>query len=149
MPEFAGASPAGGAIPALHSVGGIVDPAPFETELLHTQPEHWFTFLASAAAYQPLGIARDGGALLCDQVDVPYYSGLEQIRVPIFYVGTLGGFGAFGVNTTTLVASTGVTSLVIDVPPAPEQGYGHNDLFLAAGAEVLVWQPILDWLVRH
>jgi hypothetical protein len=24
--------------------------------------------------------------------------------------------------------------------------WGHPDLFLAAGAEALVWQPILDWI---
>ena len=146
LAEFAGASPAGGAIPDLHSVGGIVDPETFETELLHSQPEAWFTFLASASPYQPLGIARDGGAVLCDQEDVPFDDGLDQISIPIFYVGSLGGFGAVGLHTTTLIASADVSSLLIDVPPSPEQGYGHNDLFLADGAEALVWQPILDWL---
>lgn len=149
LAEFAGASPAGGAIPALHSVGGIVDPMTFETELLHSRPEAWFSFLASAGAFQPLAINRDGGAILCDQIDVPFDDGLGQIQVPIFYVGSVGGFGAFGLHTTTLVASPDVSSLLVDVPPSPEQGYGHNDLFLADGAEALVWQPILDWLVQR
>lgn len=149
LAEFIGADPAGGAIPALHSVGGIVDPDTLETELLHARPEHWFAFLSSVSTYQPLGINRDGGDLLCDEIDSPFDDHLDQVTVPIFYIGSVGGFGAFGLHTTTLVASTDVTSTLIDVTADPVRGYGHNDLFLADDAQAIVWQPILDWLETH
>lgn len=149
LAEWIGADVAGGAIAALHSVGGIIDPATLETELLHSRPEHWFAFLETVSPYQPLGINLDGAVMQCDEDDSPYDDHLADIAIPIFYVGSVGGFGSLGLHTTELVASTDVTSLLIDVTPAPEQGYGHNDHFLADSAEALVWQPILTWLEAH
>ncbi len=66
-----------------------------------------------------------------------------------FYVGAAGAFGAFGIHTTTLLGSVDVTTLIVEEAEDPAQDYGHSDLFLADGAEVLVWQPILDWVRAH
>jgi hypothetical protein len=149
LAEWIGADVAGGAIPYLHSVGGIVDPATFETELLYTQPTHWFAFLSGVSPYQPLRISLDGAAILCDQVDSPYDDHLTAIEVPVLYVGVAGGYGAAGAYTTTQVASTDVTVSIVSQTANPAHDWGHNDLFLADDAAALVWQPVLDWIESH
>jgi len=82
---------------------------------------------------------------------VPFDDHLADITVPVLYVGAGGGFGAFGVYTTTLLGSTDVSiHLTTLVPPADRiEDFGHVDLFLADDAAALVWQPILDWLQSH
>lgn len=144
--EWAGASAAGGAIPHLHSVGGVVDPDTFETELLYAEPAHWFAFLSGVSAFQPLGINLDGAALVCDELDSPYDDGLADVTVPVLYVGMAGAYGAAGVYTTTLIASPDVTTLFVSESANPEEDWGHNDPFLAEDAAAVVWQPILDWI---
>lgn len=138
-----------GTIPHFHSVGGIVDPDTLETDLLHTRPEHWFAFLSSVSPFQPLKINLEGAALHCDEIDVPYDDHLARIKVPVFYVGATGAYGSLGLYSLTLLGSNDVSSLIINQTAEPEQDYGHSDLFLADGAEALVWRPILDWMRSH
>lgn len=147
--EWLGADPVGGTIPHFHSVGGVVDPATFETELTYTRPELWFAFLSGSAAYQPLRLNLDGAAVVCDELDSPYDAHLGAIEVPIFYLGVAGAFGELGLHTLTLVGSSDVESLIVREAELPERDYGHNDLLLADGAQALVWAPILDWIESH
>ena len=64
---------------------------------------------------------------------------------------SLGGFGEYGIYTTTLLGSTDVTTRVVDLQPDELRlfDYGHADLFLGTDAETLVWQPILEWIQTH
>lgn len=149
LAEWLGADPAGGAIPHLHSVGGIVDPDTLVTELLYTAPAHWFSYLSGVSPYQPIRIALDGEAILCDETDTPFDDHLAAIRVPVLYVGAAGSYGAAGVHTTTLIGSHDVTTLLVSQASDPRLDWGHNDLFLADDAAAEVWQPILDWLLAH
>lgn len=149
LAEWLGASAAGGAIPYLHSVGGLIDPETFETELLYTRPERWFTFLSAVSHFQPLRIDLDGAAILCDELDSPYDDHLAEIAVPVLYVGAAGAYGAAGLHTTTLIASADVSSLIVSETAVPEEDWGHNDLVLAEDGAALVWQPILDWIESH
>ena len=88
--------------------------------------------------------------MICDEADVPFDDHLDDISVPVLYVGAGGGFGEFGVYTTTLLGSTDVTTRVVDLTrrPAPVD-FGHADLFLATDARTLVWRPILNWIRAH
>lgn len=147
--ELIGAEPGGGTIPHFHSVGGVVDPETFETELTYTRPELWFAFLSGSSAYQPLRLNLDGAAIVCDELDSPYDDHLGEIEVPILYVGAAGAFGELGLHTLTLVGSTDVESLIVRRAELPELDWGHNDPFLADGAQALVWAPILDWIESH
>jgi hypothetical protein len=69
----------------------------------------------------------------------------------VLYIGAGGGFGEYGVYTTTLLGSTDVTSLIVSKVPATQRliDYGHADLFLANDAEELVWAPMLEWIQAH
>lgn len=62
-----------------------------------------------------------------------------------------GGFGDLGIYTTTLLGSSDVTHLVIQLLPPDLRiaEFGHGDLFQAADAETLAWAPLLAWLEAH
>jgi hypothetical protein len=96
-------------------------------------------------------VVVDGDVATCDQTDVPFDDHLAEIKVPVLYVGAGGGFGEFGVYTTTLLGSTDVTTHIVHKVPAAQRivDYGHADLFLAGDAQTQVWQPILDWVQTH
>jgi hypothetical protein len=149
LAEWLGASVAGGSIPYLHSVGGLVDPDTFVTELLYTAPAQWFAYLSGVAAYQPLRINLDGAAIVCNELDSPFDDHFAEISVPVLYIGAAGSYGAAGIYSTIQIASTDVTTLIVSEAAAPEEDWGHNDLFLADDADSLVWQPILDWIETH
>lgn len=148
----AGTFPRDAPTPGWHPVGGVYDDDFFFPQfLLHSDEVNWFTHLATGAAFQPLQVVIDAETQVCNEVDSPFDDHLSAVDVPVLYVGAAGGFGAFGLFSTTLLGSSDVTSLVVGVEP-PEnrvQDIGHADLFLAEDAEALVWQPILDWIEAH
>jgi hypothetical protein len=144
-----GASSVGGSIPDFHSAGGIISPGTFVTELLYTAPPTWFTFLSGISPYQPLALNRDGAAVVCDQLDVPWDDHLGEVEVPILYLGAAGAFGARGFDTVSRTASTDVTSLVVTAGTPITEDWGHNELFLANDAPFEVWQEVVDWLLAR
>ncbi len=147
--ELVGASSVGGSIPDFHSAGGIISPGTFVTELLYTAPPTWFTFLLGISPYQPLALNRDGAAVVCDQLDVPWDDHLGEVEVPILYLGAAGAFGARGFDTVSRTASTDVTSLVVTAGTPITEDWGHNELFLANDAPFEVWQEVVDWLLAR
>lgn len=148
--ELIGAEAAlSGPFPFLHSVGGVIDPETFATELLYTRPARWFAFLSAVSPYQPLRIDLEGALLVCDELDSPLDDHLAEVTVPLLFIGAAGGYGEVGLYSTTLVGSSDVTTLMVSQASDPVEDYGHSDLFLADGAEALVWQPILDWIASH
>jgi hypothetical protein len=54
--------------------------------------------------------AFDQNALPCNELDLPYDDHLAEVKVPILYVGARGGFGEYGVYSTTLLGSRDVTA---------------------------------------
>jgi hypothetical protein len=109
------------------------------------------TLLAGAAPYQPTRQLADAELVICDEVDVPFDDHLDDITNPILYVGAGGGFGDYGIYTTTLLGSTDVTTRVVDLTPPDRRlaDFGHADLFLGTDAGLLVWRPILNWIRAH
>lgn len=66
-------------------------------------------------------------------------------------MGAGDGFGNFGAYATTLLGSSDVTVHVVSLVPPAQRLFdiGHSDIFNAADAPVLFWQPIYDWLLAH
>ena len=144
---FPGVEPA----PFYHFTGGTFDAQGRPSGLLYSNEADLFAFEQRSAPYQPNRELADADKATCDQMDVAFDDHLDDITLPVFYVGAGGGFGELGIYTTTLLGSTDVTSLVIykTSPSARLADYGHADLFLANDAQTLVWQPILSWIQTH
>lgn len=138
-------------VPFYHFVGGSFDANNLPSSLLYTDVTGFFDFEKGASPFEPSKVVNDGDEATCEQNDVPFDDHLADIKVPVFYVGAGGGFGEFGLYTTSLLGSTDVTSHIVHKVPAAQRivDYGHADLFLANDAQTEVWQPILSWLQAH
>jgi pimeloyl-ACP methyl ester carboxylesterase len=138
-------------VPFYHFTGGTFDANGVPTGLLYSNEQDLFHFEIAAAPYQPNQELADADASTCGQTNVAFDDHLAQITVPILYIGAGGGFGEYGLYTTTLLGSTDVTSHIVHKTPADQRlfDFGHADLFLANDAQTLVWRPILDWIKAH
>ena len=144
-------------VPFYHFTGGtfaatpLPSGLPVPTGLLYSPEATWLKVLLGAAPFQAERELSDSDAAICGAPDVPFDDHLAQITVPVLYVGAGGGFGEFGVFTTTLLGSRDVTTHIVDLTPDTNRlgDYGHADLFLGTDAQTLVWQAILDWLRGH
>jgi hypothetical protein len=138
-------------VPFYHFVGGSFDANNLPNGLLYTDVTGFFDFEKGASPFEPSKVVNDGDEATCEQNDVAFDDHLADIKVPVFYVGAGGGFGEFGLYTTSLLGSTDVTSHIVHKVPAAARivDYGHADLFLANDAQTEVWQPILSWLQAH
>ncbi|HEX3554078.1 MAG TPA: hypothetical protein VIA62_12700 [Thermoanaerobaculia bacterium] len=137
--------------PFYHFTGGTFDAQGKPSGLLYTNEQNLFGLEQASAPVQPNQELADADAATCGQTDVHFDDHLAQITVPILYIGAGGGFGEFGIYTTSLLGSTDVTVHVVHKTPADQRlsDFGHADLFLANDAQTLVWQPILDWVRTH
>ena len=139
-------------IPFYHYCAGTFDEFGFPTGLQFTNSDYMLDFAFAVPSFQSLGEMIDGEALLCSD-DTPYDDYLGEITIPVFYVGAAGGFGEYGVYTTTLLGSydnDDVDTLIVELypPEAVALDYGHIDLLFADDAESLVWEPIYKWIKK-
>lgn len=134
--------------PFYHFTGGVFGPQGQPAGLLYSNEAELFAFETAAATFQPNRELADADAVVCEATDVPFDDHLGDITVPVLYIGAGGGFGEYGVYTTTLLGSSDVTSLIVSKVPATQRllDYGHADLFLANDAAELVWAPMLEWI---
>ncbi|HEX6900250.1 MAG TPA: hypothetical protein VF789_11075 [Thermoanaerobaculia bacterium] len=137
--------------PFYHFTGGNFGADGKPTGLLYSNDADLFSFERGASPFQPNRELAEADAATCEQTDVAFDDHLGEITVPVLYIGAGGGFGEFGVYTTTLLGSADVTTHVVSLVPAEARivDFGHADLFLANNAETLVWQPLLDWVRAH
>jgi hypothetical protein len=137
--------------PFYHFTGGTFDSQGKPAGLLYSNEADLYTLEQGSAPFQPNQELADSDAFTCGQAPLPFADHLAEIEVPVLYVGAGGGFGEYGLYTTTLLGSADVSSHIVHkVPPGQRiADYGHADLFLAGDAHTLVWQPILDWLETH
>ena len=144
-------------VPFYHFTGGTfaATPAPsglpVPTGLLYSPEASWMALLGGAAPYQPTRQLADADLVICDEEDVSFDDHLDDITNPVLYVGAGGGFGEYGIYTTTLLGSTDVTTRIVDLTPPDQRlaDFGHADLFLGTDAGMLVWRPILNWIRAH
>lgn len=137
--------------PFYHFTGGTFDGSGKPSGLLYSNEANLFDFEKAASPVQPNRQLADADKATCGSADVPFDNHLDDITVPVLYIGAGGGFGQYGVYTTTLLGSTDVTTLIISKVPVAQRlaDYGHADLFLASDAQTLVWEPMLDWIRGH
>ena len=93
----------------------------------------------------------DGEAIEADLPNAPYGANLNQITLPVLYIGAAGGYGDSGLYTLDLLGSSDKQSLMISLQ-APEYlavDYGHADLLWGNNAKVLVWEPLKHWINTH
>jgi len=136
--------------PKYHLVSGVfTNEAPTG---LRYAPEALITdWLVNSPPHQALVESADRDALWCGEAPLPIADHLADIEVPLFYLGAAGGFGDHGLHTTTVVASTDVTTHVVRrlaVESEPED-FGHADLLYADDAPTLAWEPLSKWLLAH
>jgi hypothetical protein len=146
-------APLQAAVPGYHFTAGQFSEQGLPVALSHVSEPFFFRYLGQARPYQDFNEVVEGEQLMCDSDDddLPYDDHLAQVKVPVLYVGAAGGFGRFGVHSTTLLGSKDVTiHLVQNLPDAARLlDYGHADLFLASDARERVWAPILAWMKHH
>ena len=137
--------------PFYHFTGGVFDQNGVPAGLLYSNESELFSFEQAASAFQPNRELADADAATCGATDVAFDDHLSDITVPVLYIGAGGGFGEYGLYTTTLLGSTDVQSVIVNkVAPALRLfDYGHADLFLAGDADAQVWQPMFDWINAH
>jgi hypothetical protein len=132
--------------PFYHFTGGVFDAFGAPAGLSYANEADLFAFEQQSAPFQPNRELADADAATCGMTNVAFDDHLADITVPVFYIGAGGGFGAYGIYTTTLLGSTDVTSLVVSKGTPRLFDYGHADLFLANDAQELVWEPLLEWI---
>ena len=137
--------------PFWHFIGGDLNENSIPTGLMYTEPSRWFHLLTTLAPYMPQRTIYEFRACQCDEEDVSIDDHLDQISVPILYIGAGGGFGTFGDYTSSLTASTDITNYTVSLQSAENRiiDYGHADTFMANDAANLVWEVLRQWLVNH
>jgi hypothetical protein len=79
----------------------------------------------------------------CPIDDVPYADHLDEITIPVLYVGGETGFGGYyGNYTISLLGSEDKTILIVS-------GYGHLDVLTGDNAKTDVWKPIYKWIEKR
>ena len=135
--------------PAHYHAGVFEDGMP--VDLQHVTVPQWLDFLDNMAAYEPTRFELEYSILLCGEEESPFDDHLAEITVPVLDIGGAGGLAPHTAYTVSLLGSTDITQLYVSLRPPEEIAldYGHIDIFTAANAPQLVWQPLLDWVRSH
>ncbi len=134
-------------VPPFHLFAGeFEDDTPVGMQFISN--EAWVEYLCSMSSLESNVAGLDQAHEICGD-DVPWNQHWDDIRVPVFYVGARGGFGEACLYQLGFLGSDDVTTLMVSTNPDELLDTGHLDLFLGSNAEVLVWQPILEWIVDH
>lgn len=137
--------------PFWHFVAGDLNDVGIPVDLLYSSPARWIRLLGSLPPYMPERARLDLRSSLCDEENVSIDDHLEQISVPILYLGAEGAIGSTGHHTSSLTASRDITHHTVRLQPVDQRAfdYGHADLFLGRESPTLVWDVLRDWLEVH
>lgn len=138
--------------PWYHYLAGVFDPATMlPTGFQFVAEPAWHDFLLGGCAWEPTRFYAEYLGVTCGLGDLPFDDHLGEVTVPVFNVGVGGALGPLSGYTLSLLGSSDVTSLIVQLYP-PEYAaadFGHIDLLIGENAEELVWQPILAWIEAH
>ncbi len=137
--------------PYYHYLAGTFGPKGVPTGLSYADYKYILRLGLAARPYQSLGEIIDGEAIMSDQVEVPYDDYLQEITIPVLYVGAAGGMGTYGTYTSTLLGSLDKSSIMVQLEDSGAEAldFGHADLIWSDKAPSLVWQPISHWILSH
>lgn len=144
-------SPLQSITPYYHFLAGTFDASGLPSGLSYADYNYVLKIALISSDYQSLGEQIDGEAIMSDAVEVPYDDYLGEIDIPVMYVGAAGGMGAYGEYTLSLLGSSDITSMIVQLESPDESAldYGHADLLWADNALQQVWQPITEWIKTH
>ncbi|NOQ92643.1 MAG: hypothetical protein GQ552_08005 [Flavobacteriaceae bacterium] len=108
-------------------------------KFLYTDPIRFFHLATNLSVRMPTKIFLDMASVKCDTEDVTFDDHLEEISIPILYIGANNDIGSY---TPSLTASTDITIQVVD-------GYGHADPWMAYDADTQVWDQLRGWITTH
>ena len=139
-----------GGTDTFHAFAGFFEGA-VPTGLRHTAEGTAFNLFASSASYLPRTSSRDLQAIACNETPSEFDDHLDEITVPVFYLGAAGGNAEAGLDTFPFLGSRLLDSQIIRfLPPGQELlDVGHADLLTMESARELVWRPILDWVTAR
>ncbi len=138
---------AGRANPLSHFLAGTWD-GPVPTGFQYVDTDQGLAIYFKTVPYQAARYQQDNALWLSEIEDAPWDDHFGDIEVPILSVDPAGGYGSLSEYGTSLLGSSDITHLDIQLQADGEEAldYGHIDIFLANNAEELVWRPILDWM---
>jgi hypothetical protein len=114
-----------------------------ENEFFYTDTLRCFRMAVSLTHCITLQILYDMGACECDEEDVIFEDHPAGISIPI--LGTGGGLVTTRNYTSSPMASTNLTSYLVNVPGTdPTSDYGHADSWFGYAADEQVWDVLND-----
>ncbi len=120
--------------------------------LRFTDVHTWNDFLMGIGNFEPVRLQAEAQHITCEDGSTQRFDGhLQDINVPILYVGAAGGFGTYGVHSMDLTGSRDKQTIIVRTLPRGQENedFGHVDLFYARNAKHYSWQRILHWLHEH
>jgi len=144
-----GAGPAFGDPFTGHNLAGVFGADGLPTGLQFVTIDQWLDFLESGVPFGATAYELDQTRLMGDCEDLPYDDALSQVTVAVLSIIAGGGLGGYTDYCLDLLGSRDVTRMVVHTSADPTLDFGHIDLFIGANAEMLVWQPMLHWIVSH
>jgi hypothetical protein len=132
--------------PHWHFLGGTLE------GLLYTDFQRFLRMGVAITPYMPKQTAYEYSACHCDSAayEVAFDDHLEDIAVPIFYLGAGGGARSGNWVARNRTASKDVHSHIVSIEGAGQAvDYGHADLWLGKDAATLVWSELYTWLVNR
>ena len=141
--------------PWYHFVGGTFpggDTSLDPDGLRFTSFAAWNSFLMGASPYEPVRVIAEAARITCDDGTTGRFDAhLDDVRVPILYVGAAGGFGTYGLHSMGLTSSRDTESVIARASPRGQEevDVGHVDLFHARNAQRPAWRAVLRWLHDH
>jgi hypothetical protein len=131
--------------PFWHYFGGTM-----EEGFLYADPSRFVRLGMNLNPHMPLQHLYEAAACGCDEEEVSIDDHLEEIRLPIFYLGAEGGIGSYGKYTTRLTSSDDISHHIVHVEGAERAvDYGHADIWMGYDADELVWKELRRWLTSH
>jgi hypothetical protein len=129
--------------PYWHFFGGDM------TDFYYSDVDRFLRLAISMAPFMPWQLSYDYGVCVCNEEDVSFDDHLDDITIPVFYLGAGGAMGSLGEYTTSLTSSTDITKHVVNVNEDRSIDFGHADLFLGRNADELWWGLLYSWLSKH
>jgi pimeloyl-ACP methyl ester carboxylesterase len=133
----------------VHFLAGIFDESGNAVDLRYTELTHYIEWLQQFNNYGSNFLEYDIAVLHCNEEDSPHDDYLEEIDIPVFFMGANGGWGDMMDHTASLLGSDDVTMLNVQLQPEKILDIGHVDIFTAGNAQQEFWAPVLEWINDH